>query len=145
MPQKCQLLWQQGGHPHDALSLSWSPWRLPAGCASGWLFHEGESLPEDHDSPHVFIKTYQNSEEFKRLYIFYLFIYFNHRGIYVKVNATCLWGTAWRPAAVFRRSWSWISATERLSRKWECFQFLQVPCIKESFDCTSVWLVVFFK
>lgn len=41
-PQKRQLLWQQGGHPYDALSLSRGPRRFPAGCAAGWLFHEGQ-------------------------------------------------------------------------------------------------------
>lgn len=35
MPQKCQLLWQQGSHPHDAVPLPRGPRGLPAGCAAG--------------------------------------------------------------------------------------------------------------
>lgn len=35
MAQKRQLLWQQSSHPHDAVSFSRGPGRLPAGSASG--------------------------------------------------------------------------------------------------------------
>lgn len=41
LPQKCQLLWQQSSHPHDALPLQRGPGGFPAGCAAGWMFHEG--------------------------------------------------------------------------------------------------------
>ena len=42
LPQNCKLLWQQGSNPHDAQSLSRGPGRFPAGCAAGWMFHEGQ-------------------------------------------------------------------------------------------------------
>lgn len=35
MAQKRQLLWQQGSHPYDALSLSRGTGRLPTGSAPG--------------------------------------------------------------------------------------------------------------
>ena len=41
LPQKCQLLRQQGSHADDAESLPRGSGRLPAGRAAGWMFHEG--------------------------------------------------------------------------------------------------------
>lgn len=48
MSQKCQLLRQQGSHPHDALPLQRGAWRFPAGCASRRLLHEGQFDPVWH-------------------------------------------------------------------------------------------------
>lgn len=58
--QKRQLFWEQGSHPHDALSLSRGLGRLPAGSASRWLFYEGLShcsLHHEH-SYHCCHRTY---------------------------------------------------------------------------------------
>lgn len=124
MPQKCQLLWQQGSHPHDALSLSRGPRRFPAGCAVGRLLHEGQS----EETP-----TSRTSSSFSVLHATYCLKTGesnmppipppSHRVIYVRASATCRWETPWRPVAAFRRFWSWSPATERPSRRWDHLNF----------------------
>lgn len=132
MPQKCQLLWEQGSHPHDALPLSGGSRRFPAGCASGWLFHEGEF---------ELLVTYRTSLVLSASHIMQCTVMMfwemsvpSHRGIYVRASATCLWEMPWQPIAAFRRFWNWSRAIERPSRRWEALIILFNYYIKTSIE-----------